>query len=210
MARQPGPPRRTSAQTREHILQVAHELFYWRGIRATGVDTVAAEAGIAPTTLYRLFDSKDDLVAAYVERAGEEQRRRILDAVADDGRHPRERIMALFDVLEAELPPSSRCRGCVFLMTLTEVPDQALPAHRHAVAMKAWIRATVRALTAELANTTPVDDPTLLADRLVLVMEGFTASAHALGPDGPAGCARALAEHLLDQASAAGSGRGTG
>ena len=52
------------------MLGVAHELFYWHGIRATGVDRVAAEAGVAPTTLYRLFASKDDLVAAYIERAG--------------------------------------------------------------------------------------------------------------------------------------------
>jgi AcrR family transcriptional regulator len=61
--------RRTAAQTREHVLAIANELFYWHGIRATGIDAVAAEAGVAPTTLYRLFASKDDLIAAYVERA---------------------------------------------------------------------------------------------------------------------------------------------
>ena len=60
---------RSSAQTREHVLAVANDLFYWHGIRATGVDRVAAEAGVAPTTLYRLFASKDDLIAAYIERA---------------------------------------------------------------------------------------------------------------------------------------------
>ena len=61
---------RSSADTREHVLGVAHELFYWQGIRATGVDRVAVAAGVAPTTLYRLFASKDDLIAAYIERAG--------------------------------------------------------------------------------------------------------------------------------------------
>jgi AcrR family transcriptional regulator len=60
---------RSAAQTREHVLGVAHELFYWHGIRATGVDRVAAEAAVAPTTLYRLFASKDDLIAAYIARA---------------------------------------------------------------------------------------------------------------------------------------------
>src|ERR1051326_3612059 len=60
---------RSAAETREHVLGVAHELFYWQGIRATGVDQVAAEAGVAPTTLYRLFASKDDLIAASVARA---------------------------------------------------------------------------------------------------------------------------------------------
>src|SRR5690242_11999150 len=60
---------RSSAETREHVLGVAHELFYWHGIRATGVDRVAVAAGVAPTTLYRLFASKDDLIGAYIERA---------------------------------------------------------------------------------------------------------------------------------------------
>ena len=62
--------RRSSAQTRERVLDVTHELFYWHGIHATGVDAVASVAEVAPTTLYRLFGSKDGLVAAYVERAG--------------------------------------------------------------------------------------------------------------------------------------------
>ena len=62
--------RRTAAQTRDHVLEVANELFYWNGIRATGVDRIAAEAEVAPTTLYRLFASKDDLVGAYMQRAG--------------------------------------------------------------------------------------------------------------------------------------------
>ena len=60
--------RRTSAQTHDHILRVAGELFYREGIRATGIDRVASQAEVAPTTLYRLFASKDELVAAYVER----------------------------------------------------------------------------------------------------------------------------------------------
>ena len=50
--------RRSAAETREHVLGVAQKLFYWHGIRATGIDKVAAEAGVAPTTLYRLFASK--------------------------------------------------------------------------------------------------------------------------------------------------------
>ena len=60
---------RSAAETRGHVLAVANELFYWHGIRATGIDRVAAEAGVAPTTLYRLFASKDELIGAYIERA---------------------------------------------------------------------------------------------------------------------------------------------
>ena len=72
---------RSAATTRTHVLDVAHELFYWQGIKATGVDAIAKAAEVAPTTLYRLFDSKDDLVGAYVERAAAEYREWFQDAL---------------------------------------------------------------------------------------------------------------------------------
>ena len=200
MASKPAPrPRRTAAQTREHVLEVAHELFYWHGIRVTGVDTIAAEANVAPTTLYRLFASKDDLIAAYVERADRLYREWMTEATAPDVGSPRERILALFDALDEQVQPQ-RCRGCPFLMALAEFPDPQLPAHAHAVATKAWVHGRLRELTDALAATEPVRDPEALADQLAVVMEGVYASAQALGAGGPARRARAMAETLMDAA----------
>jgi AcrR family transcriptional regulator len=183
---------RSAAQTREHVLGVAHELFYWHGIRATGVDRVAAEAGVAPTTLYRLFTSKDDLIAAYIERAGQLYRAWFDAAAAAGGPDPRDQILAVFDALGEQVQPQV-CRGCPFLMALAEFPDPAHPAHRAAVAVKAWVRERLGQLTATLAAR-----PELLADQLSLVMEGTYASAQALAADGPARHARTVAESLLD------------
>jgi AcrR family transcriptional regulator len=184
--------RRTAAETREHVLQVARDLFYWHGIRATGVDRVAAEAGVAPTTLYRLFASKDDLVAAYVEREGRGFRAWFDEAVEAGGPDPRERILALFDALAVQVRPEN-CRGCPFLMALAELPDAGSPAHQHAVATKAWVRARFVKLAAGLE----IDDPAALADHLMLIMEGVYGSVQALGADGPALRARALVERLI-------------
>jgi len=191
---------RRAAETREHILQVAHELFYWQGIRATGVDKVAATAEVAPTTLYRLFDSKDDLVAAYIARADAHYREWFTAATIADGRHPRDRILSLFDALDKQVQPPL-CRGCPFLMTLAEFPDSTLPAHQIAVATKAWVRSQLVLLVVDLATTTRIDDPAALADQLALVVEGVYASVAALGADGPARHARALAEILLPPAA---------
>ena len=192
-------PRRTAAQTREHVLGVAHELFYWNGIRVTGVDSIAAAARVAPTTLYRLFASKDDLVAAYVERADRLYREWMTEATAPDVGSPRERILALFDALDEQVQPH-RCRGCPFLMALAEFPDPRLPAHAHAVATKVWVHGRLRELTDALAAAEPVRDPEALADQLAVVMEGVYASAQALGAGGPARRARAIAETLMDAA----------
>lgn len=190
--------RRSSAQTREHVLAVAHELFYWQGIRATGIDKVAAEAEVAPTTLYRLFASKDDLVAAYIERADRLYKEWFTEVTqAGGGEQARARILALFDALGEQIQPD-RCRGCPFLMALAEVPDPSQSAHAHAVATKTWVRDRLGELTHELAEATPLQDPGALADQLALIMEGAYASVQALGPTGPAARARVTAEALID------------
>src|SRR3954469_2852595 len=132
-------PRRSAAETREHVLAVATELFYWHGIRATGIDRVAAEAGVAPTTLYRLFSSKEDLVAAYVSRVDIETREWFCAAIDRAGPDPREQILAVFDETLARTQPDM-CRGCAFLMTLAEFPDPEIAAHRRAVEAKTWVR----------------------------------------------------------------------
>jgi len=191
--------RRSSAETREHLLAVAQDLFYWEGIRATGVDRVAAEAGVGPTTLYRLFASKDDLVAAYVERNDEGYRAWMTSATAPEVGDPHQRILALFDALLEQVRPEV-CRGCPFLMALAEFPDPGSPSHRKAVATKTWVRSRLHELVGELHATTPVRDPEALADQLALVLEGVYGSVQALTVAGPAAQARASAQVLIDAA----------
>jgi AcrR family transcriptional regulator len=186
--------RRSSAQTREHVLEVTHELFYWRGIHATGVDAVASAAEVAPTTLYRLFGSKDDLLAAYVERAADLYKEWFEDALGSAERPARERLLDLFSALDEQVQPE-KCRGCPFLMALAEIPQADHEAHRHAVAVKTWVNERFGELVGEL--TTPVDDPGRLADALTLLFEGAYASAQAMGAGGPARRSREIAESML-------------
>src|SRR5262245_45101622 len=57
---------------RSRILAAAAELFYRHGIRAVGVEAIAEAAGTNKMTLYRHFDSKDELVAEYLREAAKE------------------------------------------------------------------------------------------------------------------------------------------
>jgi AcrR family transcriptional regulator len=193
------PSRRTSEETREHILAVADELFYSDGIHVTGIDTLAARAEIAPTTLYRQFASKDDLVAAYVERCSKRYKAALGAATSPAAGTARERILAAFDAFAAEIRSGS-CRGCPFLMVLAEYPDPDSPAHAKAAGHKVWLRALFHELVRELASTTRLRDPQALADHLALVAEGVYGSVQALGPAGPAAHGRAAAEALIDGA----------
>ena len=182
---------------------MARELFYWNGIRATGVDRVASDAGISPTTLYRLFRSKDDLVAAYVEQEGAQYREWFERAIDLPSRSARDRILALYADLEQQLDPEI-CRGCPFQMALAETPDAELAAHRNATATKAWVRDRLLDLARQLADEEGgAPEPEALADHMVLVMEGAYASASSLGAGGPSRRTRELVERLLPDVSPA-------
>ncbi|MEY9933445.1 hypothetical protein ABH926_008100 [Catenulispora sp. GP43] len=127
-----------------------------------------------------------------MEEADQGFRAIIETAVAAAGPDPRDRIIAVFDAAYGEIA-AERFQDCTMMRALAEFPDPELPAHRNAVAGKDWLRARLGELTGALA----VEDPAGLADRLTLVLEGMLASGHALGPDGPAGQGRRLAELLL-------------
>src|SRR6202163_4848636 len=108
-----GAPPKGEARARERILATASELFYREGIRAVGVDTVVEQSGVSKTTLYRLFESKDELIAAV---AAEQNRLfwarwdRIEEQHADD---PRALLRALLSGI-AERIGRPAFRGCPF------------------------------------------------------------------------------------------------
>jgi AcrR family transcriptional regulator len=57
------------AQRREQLLDAATRAFARTGFIATGLDDVAAEAGVTHVILYRHFASKTDLYRAVLDRA---------------------------------------------------------------------------------------------------------------------------------------------
>ena len=57
---------KSAARPGERILAAADKLFYEQGIRAVGVDTIAAEAGVSKRTLYNYYPTKDDIIAEYL------------------------------------------------------------------------------------------------------------------------------------------------
>ena len=166
---------------RERILNVASELFYHQGVRAVGIDTIIAAAGVAKMSLYRAFPSKDDLVAAYLERRNLEFWERWDRTVAAHPDDPRAQLEALLDAITRRTV-SEAYRGCPFLNTATEFPGSALPADAVIRAHKHRVNERLRAM----AERAGVRDPQTLADQLQLVIDGAYTAGQALGADGPA------------------------
>src|SRR3712207_5361934 len=87
------------ASTRDRLLDAAAELFYREGV-STGVEALCRTAGVSKRSMYQLFASKDEVLAASLERRAPDYAARLLPA-PEDGRTPRERILHVFERLEA-------------------------------------------------------------------------------------------------------------
>jgi AcrR family transcriptional regulator len=194
-------PSRTadSRPARQRILDVAGELFYRDGFRAIGVDTVVERSGVAKTTLYHHFSSKDALIVAYLQHSDERFWAWFQGAVASE-QEPRAKLVALFEAV-GRLARSPACLGCTFQGTAAEFPDPAHPGHRAARAHK---QAVLRRLR-ELAAQAGARDPAELASELLLLMDGAFAAARMFGRRSPAAsvasAAAALIENQLTAAS---------
>src|SRR5437660_1635277 len=102
------------AAMEQRILDTTDRLFYGQGIRAVGVDTIAAEIGISKRTLYNHFPSKDDLIVAYLSR-------RIRPVEVSD-RPPAEQILGDFERLERSFA-SGVFHGCPFVNAVAELKE---------------------------------------------------------------------------------------
>jgi AcrR family transcriptional regulator len=122
-----GAPPKGEASARERILATANELFYREGVRAIGVDTVVERSGVSKTSLYRVFESKDALIAAFAaerNRASWVWWDRIEEQHADD---PRALLEALLSEIARRIGGPAY-RGCPFLNLPQSFLTRTIPA----------------------------------------------------------------------------------
>jgi AcrR family transcriptional regulator len=173
------PSRSPEMSARDKILLTASELFYREGIRAVGVDTIVEKSGVAKTSLYRWFPSKDALVAAFLE----DQDRRFWQwwdkVLARHPGAPHDQLRALLAGMVKRIG-SPQFRGCPFMNTAAEFADADHPGRLVARANRQELR---RRLT-DLATRLEARDPASLANQLVLLVNGAYAGAQVLGEVG--------------------------
>lgn len=177
---------------RERLLDVASDLFYREGIRAVGVDTVVAEAGVTKMSLYRSFASKDELVMAYLERR-DKTYWAWWDDVVRRCPEPREQLLTLVREI-GERVSRRGYRGCPFTNAAIEFHDPGHPGRKVAEANKRELRRRLVALSQDLG----AKDPEGLGEQLVLLIEGAYSSSQTFGPGGPTRQLSAAAAALAD------------
>jgi AcrR family transcriptional regulator len=190
---------RRSREERERIvLDTAARLFYARGVHEVGMDELVRETGLGKATVYRLYPTKDALVAAYLRRL-QEAIFALIDRDADRAESPREALRAILHAVGADLR-RPEFRGCAFNNASIEYDDPRHPARSAARDYRAGLLERLRHSTRRLL---PSDQAAadVLARRLAVLIDGAYVSTVHLGPDGPATEGLALAYQLIDQAA---------
>ncbi len=168
-----------ASRPRERILAAAKELFYRHGINAVGVEAIADAALTNKMTLYRHFNSKDELIVAYARQLAEEGNaiwQRIDEANPDNAQ---KRLDAWVDYVEDILKNRFE-RGCALANAAVELQ----PGHPARTVIESYKKQKREKLVALFAAAR-YRVPELLADEVFLLFEGARISIQC-GDRGPA------------------------
>jgi AcrR family transcriptional regulator len=176
--------------TRARIVTTASELFARSGIRAVGINEIWQTAGIAKSTLYQHFRSKDDLVEEVVRVRYTRWCDRLRDQV--NSKQTEAPLLAVFDVLDEDFAAADY-RGSDLVNIAAEYPDVSHPvraAIRHH-------RNELRTYLTELARDAGASDADGLAGAILALADGATCARLAEGDTRAAKRAGATAELLI-------------
>lgn len=157
--------------TRTRIVGAAAALFYEHGLRSVSVDAIADRAGVTKRTLYYHFESKDELIAAYLAARDAPTVERYRDWLGGDDRPLPERIITMFSAL-AKHADRPKWRGCGFTRAAVELAGQ--PGHP-AVAMAADHKKRFEHWLTEQLRGSGVSDPGLVGRQVMILLEGAIA-----------------------------------
>jgi AcrR family transcriptional regulator len=165
------------AEVRQRILDTACTLFYQCGVRAVGVDLVVEKAGVAKTSLYRHFGTKDDLIAAFLEREDADfwaTWDRIAGQHADDAAAELDAHLGWI----GERVGRPNYRGCPQINVAAEFPDIDHPARKIAATHKLEMRQRLTGIARRLGVARPDE----LAGQLSLLINGAFVSSQIFQP----------------------------
>ncbi len=155
-------------ETKRRILTAASKLFYAKGVRAVGVDLIAAEAEVTKRTLYHHFDCKDTLVAAYLEAQNEPVLAALIKSITRVSGSITDQIEGLF-LTFGKQAESSRWHGCPFARAVSELREfenDAISsiAAKHKRSFEEWLSCHL--------SSNEVDEPELVARQLMILVDG--------------------------------------
>ena len=153
-----------SVPTRDRLIQAASELFYAEGTVAVGVDRICQQAQVSKRSMYQLFATKDDLVAAALQATTERLLPQYLSAASGS---PRDRLLSVFTWLD-QASATPDFAGCPFVNTAVELKDGDHPA----VVVARDSKQQLTDFFELQARAAGAADPALLAQMLTVAFDG--------------------------------------
>jgi len=181
-----------AAGARERILDAASRLFYEEGIQAVGIQRIIEAANTVKASLYAHFKSKDELIAAYLQR--EYDRARVSVEALLQGLTGRRALLRLFDSLAEAMARPGFC-GCTYSNAAVEIIALDHPATPIVRAFRAWWSELMIGLVREAG----VASPEKVGAAALLLFEGAQAAGRLGQGTQAARDARWAVERLLDQ-----------
>lgn len=152
---------------REKILNVATTLFETRGINASGVDTIIAESGVAKSTLYKYFPSKNQLIMAYLREKSDRFYEWLNAKLLSQKKNSLEILYELCDLVEQWIS-TPEFRGLPFHIASVEFPDPAHPINTYSIELSNELQKYL----SKIAGLAGVRDPDTLGQQLAIIYEG--------------------------------------
>jgi AcrR family transcriptional regulator len=158
---------RSAPDAKHRIMEAALKAFNVDGIPGVSADAIIEQAGVAKMTLYKYFPTKDALATAFVHERSKRWMAWLSERVGKLGRTPKQRVLAVFDVLE-EWFKSDDYYGCPFHRAASDFPDVKHPTHKEVIRNKRELFALVQ----DLLSAAGLDDQPLIVHQLLLLMAG--------------------------------------
>jgi AcrR family transcriptional regulator len=168
-----------STPPRARILAAARDLFHRNGLRGVGVDAIAEAAGTNKMTLYRHFESKDELIVAYLRGVVSEADSIWREIERENPDDAQAQLMSWLKRAEDCITVDGR--GCDLANAAVELTEAGHPARRLIEKMKTEQRDRL----ASLCRRAGIAKSEVLADTLTLLFEGARVSRQAAGCNGP-------------------------
>ena len=167
------------SKPRDRIVATACDMFHQQGIRGVGVEAIAEAAGTNKMTLYRHFGSKDELIVECLRTVAAEYEALWRALEVEYRGDPRAHLLAW--VREKADLVLSDCRGCTLGNAAIEIAEADHPARRYIEECKSAFRGRLVGLCAAAG----VDQAELLADVLMLLLDGARVSRQSGGVESP-------------------------
>lgn len=177
---------------REDVLGEALQLLEIRGIASTTLEMLADRINYPLDELQRFWPDKEALLYDALRHLSQQVdvwRRQLL---LDDSKTPQQKLLARYAAL-AECVSQNRFPGCLFIAACTFYPDPAHPIHQLAEQQKS----AARDYTHELLSQLDIDDPTMVAKQMELVLEGCLSRMLVKRSHADVETAQRLAEDIL-------------